>query len=250
MADIPYRTALIVGAGSGISASLARGLAAAGLKVGLAARNIEKLAPLADALIATRRLDVTDDEAVASLADELGPLDVLFNCAGFVHHGTILEAEPIDWDASFALNVRSMFMTIRAFLPKMIERGTGASIINMSSTVSSIKAAPNRCVYAATKAAVIGLTKSVAADFIVSGVRCNAICPGTIETPSLDERIVVQGARTVGGSDAARRAFVERQPLGRLGQPEEVAALAVYLASDESSFTTGAIHVIDGGFTL
>jgi 2-keto-3-deoxy-L-fuconate dehydrogenase len=175
---------------------------------------------------------------------------VLFNCAGFVHHGTILDVAPVEWDASFVLNVRSMYLTIRAFLPKMVERGTGASIINMSSTVSSIKGVPNRCVYAATKAAVIGLTKSVAADFIVSGIRCNAICPGTIATPSLEDRIATQGARMVGGSDAARHAFVERQPLGRLGTAEEVAALAVYLASDESAFTTGAIHVIDGGFTL
>ena len=141
-------------------------------------------------------------------------------------------------------------MMIRAFLPKMLERGTGASIVNMASTVSSVKGAPDRCVYGATKAAVIGLTKSVAADFITSGIRCNAICPGTIETPSLEDRIAARGVRIVGGSEAARRGFVERQPLGRLGTPEEVAALAVYLASDEASFTTGAIHVIDGGFTL
>src|SRR5262249_21548851 len=169
---------------------------------------------------------------------------------GFVHHGTILDCAPVEWDASFVLNVRSMYLMIRAFLPKMVERGTGASIINMSSTVSSIKGAPNRCVYAATKAAVIGLTKSVATDFIVSGIRCNAICPGTIATPSLEDRIVAQGAQLVGGAEAARRAFVERQPLGRLGAAEEVAALAVYLASDESAFTTGTIHVIDGGFTF
>jgi 2-keto-3-deoxy-L-fuconate dehydrogenase len=205
---------------------------------------------LPDALIATRALDARDETAIAALAAELPAIDILFNCAGFVHHGTILDADPIEWDASFVLNVRSMFMMIRAFLPKMLEREAGASIINMASTVSSVKGAPNRCVYGSTKAAVIGLTKSVAADFITQGIRCNAICPGTIETPSLEDRIAVQGARVVGGSDAARRAFVERQPLGRLGTPEEVAALAVYLASDESSFTTGAIHIIDGGFTL
>ena len=244
------KRALVTAAAQGIGRATAQAFAAEGASV-LATDVAEaKLAPLADALIATRRLDVTDDNAIAALAAELGPLDVLFNCAGFVHHGTILDAEPIEWDASFALNVRSMFMMIRGFLPKMLERGTGASIVNMASTVSSVKGAPNRCVYGATKAAVIGLTKAVAVDFIGQGIRCNAICPGTIETPSLDDRIAAQGVRRVGGSEAARRAFVERQPLGRLGTPEEVAALAVYLASDEAAFTTGAIHVIDGGFTL
>ena len=244
------KRALVTAAAQGIGRATALAFAAEGASVLATDIAEDKLAPLADALIATRHLDVIDEGAIAALADELGPLDALFNCAGFVHHGTILDATPVDWDASFALNVRSMYLTIRAFLPKMVERGTGASIINMSSTVSSIKGALNRCVYAATKAAVIGLTKSVAADFIASGIRCNAICPGTIETPSLGERIAAQGIHMVGGSEAARRAFVERQPLGRLGQPEEVAALAVYLASDESLFTTGAVHVIDGGFTL
>jgi 2-keto-3-deoxy-L-fuconate dehydrogenase len=244
------KRALVTAAGQGIGRATALAFAAEGASVLATDIAEEKLAPLADALIATRRLDVTDDDAVKALADELGPLDILFNCAGFVHHGTILDADPIDWDASFAINVRSMFMMIRAFLPKMIERGVGASIINMASTVSSVKAAPNRCVYGSTKAAVIGLTKSVAIDFIAHGIRCNAICPGTIATPSLDERIAAQGARLAGGEAAARRGFIERQPLGRLGTTEEVAALAVYLAGDESAFTTGAIHVIDGGFTL
>ena len=244
------KRALVTAAAQGIGRAAALAFAAEGASVLATDIAEDGLASLADALIATRRLDVTEDDAIAELAGELGPLDVLFNCAGFVHHGTVLDAEPIDWDASFALNVRSMFMVIRAFLPKMLERGTGASIINMASTVSSVKGAPNRCVYAATKAAVIGLTKSIAADFIASGIRCNAICPGTIETPSLGDRIVTQGVQMVGGSEAARRAFVERQPLGRLGTPEEVAALAVYLASDESAFTTGTTHVIDGGFTL
>jgi 2-keto-3-deoxy-L-fuconate dehydrogenase len=214
----------------------------------------DKLADLAEAFAATRRLDVTDPAAIAALADELGPLDILFNCAGFVHHGTVLDVLPDEWDVSFTLNVRSMYLMIRAFLPKMLERAAsspaGASIINMASTVSSVKGAPNRCVYGATKAAVIGLTKSVAADYIAGGVRCNAICPGTIATPSLEERIAMQGVLLPGGTDAARRGFVERQPLGRLGTPEEVAALAVYLASDAAAFTTGAIHIIDGGFTL
>ena len=244
------KRALVTAAGQGIGRATALAFAAEGASVLATDMADDKLMPLTDALIATRRLDVTDDDAIKAIADEVGPLDVLFNCAGFVHHGTILDADPIDWDASFVLNVRSMFMMIRAFLPKMLERGVGASIINMASTVSSIKGAPNRCVYGSTKAAVIGLTKSVAIDYITLGIRCNAICPGTIETPSLEDRIAAQGTRVVGGTEAARRAFVERQPLGRLGTPEEVAALAVYLASDESSFTTGAVHVIDGGFTL
>jgi 2-keto-3-deoxy-L-fuconate dehydrogenase len=244
------KRALVTAAGQGIGRAAALAFAAEGASVLATDIADEKLAPLADSLIATRRLDVTDEAGIAALAAELGAIDVLFNCAGFVHHGTVLDCAPAEWDASFVLNVRSMYLMIRAFLPKIVERGAGASIINMSSSVSSIKGAPNRCVYAATKAAVIGLTKSVATDFIVSGVRCNAICPGTIDTPSLADRIAAQGVQMVGGREAARRAFVERQPLGRLGTPEEVAALAVYLASDESAFTTGTIHVIDGGFTL
>jgi 2-keto-3-deoxy-L-fuconate dehydrogenase len=244
------KRALVTAAAQGIGRATALAFAAEGASVLATDIAEDKLFAPADALIATRHLDVTDEAEVAALADELGAIDVLFNCAGFVHHGTILDVAPVEWDASFVLNVRSMYLMIRAFLPKMVDRGSGASIINMSSTVSSIKGAPNRCVYAATKAAVIGLTKSIATDFIVSGIRCNAICPGTIETPSLADRIAARGAQMVGGSEAARRAFVERQPLGRLGTAEEVAALAVYLASDESAFTTGAIHVIDGGFTL
>jgi 2-keto-3-deoxy-L-fuconate dehydrogenase len=244
------KRALVTAAGQGIGRATALAFAAEGASVLATDISENKLADLADALIVTRRLDATDADAIAALADELPALDILFNCAGFVHHGTILDVEPDEWDFSFALNVKSMYLTIRAFLPKIVEHGAGASIINMASTVSSVKGAPNRCVYGATKAAVIGLTKAVAADFIHSGIRCNAICPGTIATPSLDDRIAVQGVLLPGGTDAARRAFVERQPLGRLGTAEEVAALAVYLASDESPFTTGAIHIIDGGFTL
>ena len=248
------KRALVTAAAQGIGRATALAFAAEGASVLATDIAEDKLADLAEAFVATRRLDVTDHGAIAALADELGPLDILFNCAGFVHHGTILDVLPEDWDFSFGLNVRSMYLMIRAFLPKMLEHansvGGGASIINMASTASSIKGVPNRCAYGATKAAIIGLTKSVAADFITRGIRCNAICPGTVATPSLDERIAMQGVLLTGGTEAAHRGFVERQPMGRLGTPEEVAALAVYLASDEAAFTTGAIHIIDGGFTL
>jgi 2-keto-3-deoxy-L-fuconate dehydrogenase len=193
--------------------------------------------------IVTRYLDVRDSQAVAALAQETGPIDVLFNCAGFVHDGTIFECREEDWDASFDLNVKSMFRMCRSFLPGMLERG-GGSIINMSSVASSVTGAPRRFVYGATKAAVIGLTKAIAADFIGRGIRCNAICAGTVETPSLEDRMKAHG-----DVEVARAAFVARQPMGRLGQPAEIAALAVYLAADESSFTTGQIHIIDGGWT-
>jgi 2-keto-3-deoxy-L-fuconate dehydrogenase len=173
----------------------------------------------------------------------MGTADVLFNCAGFVHPGTILECGESDWDFSFDLNVKSMYRTIRAFLPKMLEKG-GGSIVNMSSVSSSIKGVPERFVYGATKAAVIGLTKSVATDFVRRGIRCNAICPGTVDSPSLGERIAARG-----NAETVRQEFIARQPMGRFGKPEEIAALAVYLASDESAFTTGQIHVIDGGWT-
>lgn len=193
--------------------------------------------------IITRRLDVRDSQAIVALAEETGPIDVLFNCAGFVHDGTIFECTEQDWDVSFDLNVKSMFRMCRSFLPGMLETG-GGSIINMSSVASSVTGAPRRFVYGATKAAVIGLTKALAADFIGRGIRCNAICPGTVETPSLEDRMKAQGDLKV-----ARDAFIARQPMGRLGHPAEIAALAVYLASTESSFTTGQIHIIDGGWT-
>ncbi len=194
--------------------------------------------------VETLQLDVTDAGAVAALATGRPAPDVLFNCAGYVHNGTILECEEKDWDFSFDLNVRSMYRMIRASLPAMLERGSG-SIINMSSVASSVKGVPNRFVYTATKAAVIGLTKAIAADFVGAGIRCNAICPGTVDTPSLGERIAA-----FDDPAQARRDFIARQPLGRLGTAAEVASLAVYLASDESSYTTGAIHVIDGGWAV
>jgi len=191
----------------------------------------------------TRRLDVTDPAAIASFAAEIGAVDVLFNCAGYVHHGTILDCGEQDWAFSMDLNVASMYRLTRALLPAMLEHGGGA-IVNMSSVASSVKGVPNRFVYGTSKAAVIGLTKAVAMDFVGQGIRCNAICPGTVETPSLDGRMRAQG-----DYEAARKAFVARQPMGRIGTPLEIAQLALYLASDESGYTTGAIHVIDGGMT-
>ncbi len=194
--------------------------------------------------IRVQRLDVRRSQDVDRVAAQLGRLDVLFNCAGFVHHGSLLDCREEDWDFSFDLNVKSMYRTCRAFLPAMVQAGKG-SIINMSSVASSLRGAPNRFVYGSTKAAVIGLTKAIAADFVRQGVRCNAICPGTIHSPSLDQRIAAQG-----NAEKTHAEFVARQPMGRLGRPEEVAALAVYLASDESAFTTGQTHIIDGGWTI
>ncbi len=233
-------TAVLTAAGQGIGRATAELFVAEGASVVATDINADALATLDGA--ATRVLDVRDPGAIAALATELGSIDVLFNCAGYVHHGTILDCEPGDWDFSVDLNVKSMYSMIRAFLPAMIDGG-GGSIVNMSSVASSVKGAANRFVYGTTKAAVIGLTKSIAVDFIGQGIRCNAICPGTIQTPSLDDRIAAQG-----DLETARREFVSRQPMGRLGSPDEVAALALYLASDESSFTTGQIHVIDGGW--
>jgi 2-keto-3-deoxy-L-fuconate dehydrogenase len=239
----------VTAAGQGIGRATALAFAREGANVLATDIAPEKMTGLEDALIATRALDARDEMAIGALAAELPALDILFNCAGFVHHGTVLTTSPEEWDFSFSLNVRSMFLMIRAFLPKMVAAG-GGSIINMSSGASSIKGVPNRFAYGATKAAAIGLTKSVAADFVANGIRCNAICPGTVQTPSLDERVAAAGALVPGGVEAARQAFIDRQPLGRLGTPEEIAALAVYLASDDAKFTTGATHVIDGGWSL
>jgi 2-keto-3-deoxy-L-fuconate dehydrogenase len=249
MADrLKGKTAVITAAAQGIGRACALSFAREGAQVVATDINHEKLASLeaeGSGRMATRLLDVMKPAEIEALAKELGAVDVLLNCAGFVHHGTILDCSEADWDFTLDLNLRAAYRMIRAFLPAMLERGKGASIINMSSSVSSLKAAPNRFVYATSKAGLIGLTKAVAVDFIGKGIRCNAICPGTVETPSLEDRIAAQG-----GTAAARQVFVARQPLGRLGTAEEIAALAVYLASDESSFTTGQTHLIDGGFTL
>ena len=239
------KTAVVTAAGQGIGRATAIAFAGEGAVVWATDLNEQELAALSQdrGEVRTRRLDVCSSQDVNDLAGEVGALDVLFNCAGFVHHGTILECEEKDWDFSFDLNIKSMYRTCRAFLPAMLKAGKG-SIINMSSAASSIKGVPNRFVYVSTKAAVIGLTKAIAADFIRRGIRCNAICPGTVQTPSLDQRIAAQG-----DVEKARAEFIARQPMGRLGSPEEIASLAVYLASDESRFTTGQTHIIDGGFT-
>ena len=245
MARLNGKTALVTAAGAGIGRATALAFVAEGARVlatdidAAALATLKAEAPAIDTAI----LDVRSDAAVAALfARDFAP-NVLFNCAGFVHHGTILDCSPEDWAFSFDLNVTSMYRVIRAALPGMLARG-GGSIINMSSAASSLRAAANRFVYGATKAAVIGLTKSVAQDFVTQGVRCNAICPGTVQSPSLDGRINANADPV-----AARVAFIARQPMGRLGRPEEVAALAVYLASDESGFTTGTAQVIDGAWS-
>ena len=243
------KTALVTAAGQGIGRATAQMFAREGARVVAADINEAALAELRGvAGVQTLRLDVTDAAAVAAAVRAAGPIDVLFNGAGYVHSGSVLDCDEAAWDFSFNLNVRSMYLLIRATLPGMLERGCG-SIINMASVASSIKGAPNRFVYGTTKAAVIGLTKSVAADFVARGIRCNAICPGTIESPSLRERIAAQAATSGQTLAQVEAAFVARQPVGRLGLTTEIAALAVYLASDESAFTTGTAQVIDGGWS-
>ena len=242
-------TALCTASAAGIGEAVALAFAAQGARVIATDIDEAKLASLkAGGVAQVARLDVRDSKAVAAFVANAGPVDILFNCAGFVHHGSALECSEQDWDFAFDLNVKSMYRTINAVLPGMVQRKRG-SIVNMASVVSSLKAAANRYAYAASKAAVIGLTKSVAFDVIAQGVRCNCICPGTITSPSLEGRIAALG-KTVGGTDKAREMFINRQPMGRLGSPQEIAALAVYLASDESAFTTGTTQVIDGGFSL
>jgi 2-keto-3-deoxy-L-fuconate dehydrogenase len=245
------KVALVTAAGQGIGRAIAEAFAAEGAKVIATDLDAKKLKGLRGA--ERRTLDVRSTAAVDALAREIGrthgALDVLANCAGYVHHGSVLECAEADWDFSFDLNVKSMHRTIKAFLPAMLKRKRG-SIINIASGASSVRGLPNRYVYGTTKAAVIGLTKAVAADFIKRGIRANAICPGTIESPSLDERIATLAKSTGQSLAAIRRQFIDRQPMGRLGTPVEIAMLAVYLASDEASYTTGQIHLADGGFAL
>jgi 2-keto-3-deoxy-L-fuconate dehydrogenase len=245
------KIAVVTAAGQGIGRAIAEAFVAEGAIVWACDVNRDALSDLKGAKI--RKLDVLSSRAVATFAQKVGPIDILANVAGYVHHGSVLDCSEADWDYSFDINVKSMHRMVSAFLPGMLERamgeGTGGSIINMSSGASSHKAASNRYVYGATKAAVIGMTKAIALDFIKDRIRCNAICPGTILSPSLEGRIAELG-KQMGGADKAMDHFVSRQPMGRLGAPQEIAALAVYLASDESAFMTGTAIPIDGGWTL
>lgn len=245
------KIAVVTAAGQGIGRAIMEAFAAEGARVIATDLDAGKLAGLAAER--TLALDVRSNAAVEALARDVerdfDGTDILVNCAGFVHHGTVLDCSDADFDFSFDLNVKSMHRTIRAFLPAMLKRRRG-SIVNISSVASSITGLPNRYVYGASKAAVIGLTKAVAADFIKQGIRCNAICPGTIESPSLEERIETLATKTGQSLDTVRQAFVDRQPMGRLGTAQEVAALAVFLASDESLYITGQPHLVDGGLAL
>lgn len=242
MGRMQGKSALVTAAGQGIGRASALAMAREGAHVIATDVNEAALAELAKEGLQTRVLDVRDPSSIAAAVAAVGPVDVLFNCAGFVAAGTILDCDEDQWAFSLDLNMTAMYRMCRAFLPGMLAAGSG-SIINMASVASSVIAAPNRFVYGATKAGVIGLTKAIAADFITKGIRCNAICPGTVESPSLEQRL-----RDTGDYEAARKAFIARQPIGRIGLPEEIAALVVYLASDESTYTTGVAHIIDGGW--
>lgn len=241
------KIAVVTAAGQGIGRAIAEAFVREGAIVWATDRDLDKLEGLSRAK--RRKLDVLSDKAVNNFAEKIGAIDILVNAAGFVHHGTVLECDDKDWDFSMNLNVKSMHRTIRAFLPGMLAKGHG-SIVNIASGAGSVRGIPNRYVYGASKAAVIGLTKAVAADFIKRGIRANAICPGTIQSPSLDDRISTLATMQGITEAAARQAFIDRQPMGRLGTSEEIAMLAVYLASDEASYTTGQIHLADGGFAL
>lgn len=246
MGRLKGKSAFVTSAGAGIGRASALAMAAEGASV--TATDIDEAAleslSAATHAISTFKLDALDPAAITAAAEQVGAPDILFNCSGFVHHGTVLDASDDDFDFSFDLNVKAHFRVIKAFLPAMLQNG-GGSIINMASVAGSIKGAPNRAIYGATKGAVIGLTKAVAADYVTQGIRCNCVCPGTVETPSLEERIKAQG-----DYETARKAFIERQPMGRLASAEEIAALVVYLASDDSQFTTGTTQIIDGGWSL
>ena len=243
MGRLSGKKALITAAGAGIGRASAEAFAREGAHVIATDINADALSALSAANIETQALDVTDPAAIARLFAAHADLDILFNVAGWVHHGTIEQCARADWDRSLLINLTSMYETCRAVLPNMLAKGGGV-IVNMSSVASSVTGAPNRFAYGATKAGVIGLTKAIAADYAGRNIRCNAICPGTVDTPSLQGRMSAQG-----DYDTARQMFIARQPMGRLGTAEEIAHLAVYLASDEASFTTGAIHVVDGGWT-
>ena len=248
-ARLQGKTALLTAAGQGIGRATAEAFVREGATVIATDINQAQLDALKEQTgCAIRRLDVTDGAAISALVHDIGDVDILFNCAGFVDGGSILDCDEAAWERSFEINARSMYRLMRAVLPGMLARGAG-SIVNMSSVASSVKGAPNRFIYGTSKAAVVGMTKSVAADFVTRGIRCNAICPGTIESPSLQERIAAQAAATGASIADVQAAFVARQPMGRVGRATEIAALAVYLASDESAFTTGMVHVIDGGWS-
>lgn len=245
-ARLEGKRCLLTAAGAGIGRATALAFAREGAQVLATDVDAAALQSLAaeNGAIHTATLDVTDPAQIAAMVNANPVIDVLFNCAGWVHAGTILDTDENAWRRSLSVNVDSMFYLCKAVLPGMLARGHG-SIVNMASAASSVKGVPNRFAYGTTKAAVIGLTKAIAADYVARGVRCNAICPGTVKSPSLEQRVAALG----GNQDAVWKSFIDRQPMGRLGTPEEIAALAVYLASDESAFTTGAIHVIDGGWT-
>lgn len=247
MADrLAGKTALITAAGQGIGRATAELFIAEGARVIATDLKTELLSDLQGGEV--RQLDVMNTQAIRALADEVGDIDVLFNCAGYVHDGNIMGCDREAWDFSFALNVTAMYETIRAFLPGMLRKGCG-SIVNMASSASSVKGVPNRFAYGASKAAVVGMTKAIAADYVGQGIRCNSICPGTVESPSLQERIAGQAQKYGKSVEQVRADFVARQPIGRVGKPQEIAALALYLASDESSFTTGTTQIIDGGWS-